>query len=109
MDAKVNLIDELTRFREHWRPHVIGRLNDYKLVVVKVQGQFVWHTHSQTDEFFLVLLGRLTIQLRDRDIELAEGEVFVVPRGVEHCPKAGEEAHLLLIEPVDTAQKGDAP
>ncbi len=107
MDAKVNLTDELARFAEQWSPHVVGGLNDYKLLVVKVQGEFVWHTHGATDELFLVLRGRLTIQLRDGNVELAEGELFVVPRGVEHCPKADDEAHLLLIEPLGTAQKGD--
>ncbi|PZR79630.1 MAG: hypothetical protein DLM65_10170 [Candidatus Aeolococcus gillhamiae] len=108
VDTKVNLTDELARFTEQWSPHVVGRLNDYKLVVVKVQGEFVWHTHGETDELFVVLRGRVTIQLRDRDVELAEGELFVVPRGVEHCPKAEREAHVLLIEPANTAQKGDA-
>jgi mannose-6-phosphate isomerase-like protein (cupin superfamily) len=76
--------------------------------VVKVQGEFVWHKHDDTDDFFLVLRGRLTIQLRDRDVELSQGDLFVVPRGVEHCPKADEEAHVLLIEPKGTANTGDA-
>jgi mannose-6-phosphate isomerase-like protein (cupin superfamily) len=77
-------------------------------VVVRVKGEFVWHKHDDTDDFFLVLDGRLTIQLRDRDIELGEGEMFVVPRGVEHCPKADTEAHVLLIEPRGTVNTGDA-
>jgi mannose-6-phosphate isomerase-like protein (cupin superfamily) len=76
--------------------------------VVKVKGEFVWHRHDDTDDFFLVLRGRLTIQLRDRDVELDEGEMFVVPRGVEHCPKADEETHVLLIEPRGTVNTGDA-
>jgi mannose-6-phosphate isomerase-like protein (cupin superfamily) len=74
---------------------------------VKVRGEFVWHQHEDTDDFFLVLHGRLTIQLRDRDVELSEGELFVVPRGVEHCPKADDEAHVLLIEPRGTTNTGD--
>jgi mannose-6-phosphate isomerase-like protein (cupin superfamily) len=78
------------------------------VMVVKVLGEFVWHKHDDTDDFFYVLRGRLTIQLRDRDIELEQGELFVVPRGVEHCPKAHEEAHVLLIEPRDTVNTGDA-
>ena len=73
-----------------------------------MQGEFVWHKHEDTDDFFLVLEGRLTIQLRDRDIELSAGEMFVVPRGVEHCPKADEKAHVLLIEPRGTVNTGDA-
>ena len=87
---------------------MVGHYNDKKLVVVKVKGEFVWHTHEDTDDFFLVLKGRLTIQLRDRDVELGEGPVYVVPRGVEHCPKANEEGHVLLIEPVGTINTGDA-
>jgi mannose-6-phosphate isomerase-like protein (cupin superfamily) len=83
-------------------------MNDYKLVVVKVKGEFVWHKHDDTDDFFLVLSGRLTIQLRDRDVVLEEGELFVVPRGVEHCPLAEEETHVLLIEPRGTVNTGDA-
>jgi mannose-6-phosphate isomerase-like protein (cupin superfamily) len=75
---------------------------------VRVQGEFVWHKHDDTDDFFLVLRGRLTIQLRDRDVELSEGELFVVPRGVEHCPKADEDTHVLLIEPRGTVNTGDA-
>jgi mannose-6-phosphate isomerase-like protein (cupin superfamily) len=73
-----------------------------------VKGEFVWHKHDETDDFFLVLEGRLTIQLRDRDVVLEPGELFVVPRGVEHCPKADEEAHVLLIEPAGTVNTGDA-
>ncbi len=83
-------------------------MNDYKLVVVKIKGEFVWHAHDDTDDFFLVLKGRLTIQLRDRDVVLDEGELFVVPAGVEHCPRADEETHVLLIEPRGTVNTGDA-
>jgi mannose-6-phosphate isomerase-like protein (cupin superfamily) len=108
MDDKVNLAEKIGLLRETYSPGVVGYLNDYKLVVVRVQGEFVWHKHEDTDDFFLVLRGRLTIQLRDRDIELNEGELFVVPRGVEHCPKADEEAHVLLIEPRGTVNTGDA-
>lgn len=104
---KINLADKLALFDEHWRPRIVATLNDYKVVVVKVQGEFVWHSHPETDDFFLVLAGMLTIQLRDRDVELAAGELFVVPRGVEHCPRADEEAHVLLIEPVGTLNTGE--
>jgi mannose-6-phosphate isomerase-like protein (cupin superfamily) len=108
MDDKVNLADKLALLDGPYKPGIVGYLNDYKLVVVKTQGEFVWHKHDDTDDFFLVLRGRLTIQLRDRDVELAEGELFVVPRGVEHCPRADEEAHVLLIEPRGTPNTGDA-
>jgi mannose-6-phosphate isomerase-like protein (cupin superfamily) len=108
MEDKVNLAEKLRQLEEPYVPGIVGYLNDYKVMVVKVLGEFVWHTHDDTDDFFLVLRGHLTIQLRDRDIELEEGEMFVVPRGVEHCPKADQEAHVLLIEPRDTVNTGDA-
>jgi mannose-6-phosphate isomerase-like protein (cupin superfamily) len=108
MNDKVNLADKLELLDGLWQPGIVGYLNDYKLVVVKVHGEFVWHKHDETDDFFLVLAGRLTIQLRDRDVVLEAGEMFVVPRGVEHCPKADQEAHVLLIEPRGTVNTGDA-
>ena len=109
MDDKVNLAAKLALLDAPFQPGIIGRLNDYKLALVKAQGEFVWHTHDDTDDFFLVLAGRLTIQLRDRDdVVLGPGELFVVPRGVEHCPKADLETHVLLIEPAGTVNTGDA-
>lgn len=107
MDA-VNLAEKLAGFDEHYAPRIVADYNGNKVQVVKVRGEFVWHSHPETDDFFLVLKGRLTIQLRDRDVELCEGELFVVPRGVEHCPRADEEAHVLLIEPRGTPNVGDA-
>jgi mannose-6-phosphate isomerase-like protein (cupin superfamily) len=108
MDDKVNLAEKFALLSEPYKPGVVGYLNDYKLQIVKVRGPFVWHKHDETDDFFLVVRGRLTIQLRDRDVELEEGELFVVPRGVEHCPTADDEALVLLIEPRDTPNTGDA-
>ena len=108
MADKVNLAAKFAMLDEPYAPGIVGRLNDYKLVVVKVQGDFVWHRHEDTDDFFLVIKGRMTIQLRDRDVHLDEGEMFVVPRGVEHRPTADEEAHVLLIEPLGTINTGDA-
>jgi mannose-6-phosphate isomerase-like protein (cupin superfamily) len=108
MRDKVNLAEKLATFEEHFQPKIVGYFNDNKVQVGKVRGEFVWHSHPDTDDFFLVLEGRLTIQLRDRTVELAEGELFVVPRGVEHCPRADEEAHILLIEPRGTPNVGDA-
>ena len=108
MDNKINLSEKVCGLEGMWSPGIVGYLNDYKLAVVRVQGEFVWHKHDDTDDFFLVLEGTLTIQLRDRDVELAAGEMFVVPRGVEHCPKAVREAHVLLIEPRGTVNTGDS-
>jgi mannose-6-phosphate isomerase-like protein (cupin superfamily) len=108
MTEKVNLAAKLASFTESFSPKIVAEMNDYKIEVVKANGEFVWHTHPDTDDFFLVLAGRLTIQLRDRDVELGPGELFVVPRGVEHCPKASDEAHILLIEPKGTPNTGDA-
>ena len=105
---KVNLAEKLASFDEAFTPKIVGQLNDYKVEVVKARGEFVWHKHDDTDDFFLVLDGRLTIQLRDRDVVLSKGEVFIVPRGVEHCPRAEPEAHVLLIEPLGTQNTGDA-
>jgi mannose-6-phosphate isomerase-like protein (cupin superfamily) len=108
LDAKANLAQELAAIDRRFAPRTVARLNGYKVQVVKARGEFVWHSHAETDDFFLVVKGRLTIQLRDRDVHLEEGELFVVPRGVEHCPRADEEAHILLIEPLGTVNTGDA-
>jgi mannose-6-phosphate isomerase-like protein (cupin superfamily) len=108
VDDKIDLAAKLALITEHWSPKVVARINEYDVILVKVKGEFVWHKHDETDDFFLVLKGHLTIQLRDRDVELDEGDLFVVPRGIEHCPRAEEEAHVLLIEPVGTPNTGDA-
>ena len=108
MKDKVNLAEKFARLHEPYKPGIIGYINDYKLQIVKVKGPFVWHKHAETDDFFLVVKGELVIHLRDRDVKLSEGELFVVPRGVEHCPDAEEEALVLLIEPKGTVNTGDA-
>ena len=108
MNDKINLAEKVALLDGYFTPGIVGYLNDYKLEVVKIQGEFVWHSHADTDDFFLVLQGRLTIELRDRAIELEPGELYVVPRGVEHRPKATDEAHILLIEPRGTPNTGDA-
>ncbi|MDX6668729.1 MAG: hypothetical protein QOK04_2109 [Solirubrobacteraceae bacterium] len=108
MTEKINLAAKLALLDRAYEPAIVGYINDYKLQVVKVKGPFVWHKHDETDDFFLVISGRLTIHLRDRDVELEPGEMFVVPRGVEHCPDAEEETEVLLIEPKDTVNTGDA-
>jgi len=108
MRDRVNLAEKLALLDEPYQPGIVGYMNDLKLMVVKVQGEFVWHSHPETDDFVLVLSGRLTIQLRDRDVELGPGELFVVPAGVEHCPRSDDGAEILLIEPRGTANTGDA-
>jgi mannose-6-phosphate isomerase-like protein (cupin superfamily) len=108
VDEPVRLADKLASFDEIFAPKIVGYYNGNKIQVGKAKGEFVWHSHSHTDDFFLVLKGHLTIQLRDRNVELEPGDLFVVPRGVEHCPKADEEAHILLIEPEGTPNVGDA-
>jgi mannose-6-phosphate isomerase-like protein (cupin superfamily) len=105
---RVSLTEALESFDEAFAPRIVARYNDSKVMVAKVRGEFVWHSHTDTDDFFLVLDGRLTIQLRDGVVELGPGDLYVVPRGVEHCPKADEEAHILLIEPVGTPNTGDS-
>jgi mannose-6-phosphate isomerase-like protein (cupin superfamily) len=103
----INLAQKLATFTEHWQPRTVGQFNCHDLMVVKVKGEFVWHTHEDTDDFFLVLKGRVTIQMREGNVTLGPGEVFVVPKGVEHRPVAEEEAHILLIEPSGTPNTGN--
>jgi len=108
MNDVINLAQKLSLFDERWSPKTIARLNDYEIKVAKLEGDFIWHAHDDTDELFIVLQGQLTIQLRDRDLMLSEGELFVVPRGVEHCPHTDGEVKVLLIEPVGVVNTGDA-
>ena len=103
----INLQEKLRLFEEHWSPKVIGELNDYQIKVAKILGEFVWHKHDETDEMFLCLSGQMNIELRDGVIELKEGELCVIPRGVEHKPCAAEECHVLLIEPRGVRNTGD--
>jgi mannose-6-phosphate isomerase-like protein (cupin superfamily) len=105
--SQVNLAEKLATFSEHWQPRTVAQYNGNDIMVVKLLGEFTWHKHDETDDFFLVLKGRLVIDLRDRSVSLGPGELFVVPRGVEHRPVAREEVHLLLIEPSGTPNTGD--
>jgi len=104
---KVNLADKLSLFSEHWIPRIVGELNGQQVKLAKLEGEFVWHHHESEDELFLVLKGRLVIELRDREIALEPGEFFIVPRGVEHRPVASEEVHVLLFEPASTRNTGN--
>ena len=107
MSGAVSLAAKLATFTDHWAPRTVATYNGNDVMVVKIEGTFHWHKHDETDDFFLVLKGRLDIELRDRTVTLQPGELFVVPRGVEHRPVAREEVHLLLIEPTGTPNTGD--
>jgi mannose-6-phosphate isomerase-like protein (cupin superfamily) len=107
-DGAVDINQKFDMFSEHWSPKLVARLNDYEVKLVKIEGEFVWHTHEDTDELFLVLDGQLTIQLRDRDVTIGPGHLFVVPRGVEHCPRATNEVKALLLEPAGVTNTGNA-
>ena len=106
-NAPINFREKLSRFQDLWSPKVIAELNDYQFKLVKVQGEFVWHKHTETDEAFLVLAGRLKIELPDSTVELGAGEMFVVPCGVQHKPSADQECHMLVIEPRGVVNTGE--
>lgn len=106
--APVRLAEKLALLREHWSPRVVAELNDYQFRIAKLKGEFVWHRHPETDEAFLVLEGRLVIELRDGRVELGPGDLYVVPKGVEHRPVAAEECGVLLVEPRGVVNTGDA-
>lgn len=103
----INLSEKLLAFSAHWSPHIVGAFNGHDLMVVKVLGEFTWHDHPDTDDFFMVLSGELMIDLPDGTVTLKPGEVFVVPKGMQHRPRAVVETHLLLIEPAGTPNTGD--
>ena len=104
---KINLAEKLAQFNEHFQPKIVGALNGQEVKLVKFAGPFVWHHHDDEDELFLVVAGRFRMELRDRTIELAAGEMLVVPRGVEHRPVADEEVAVLLFEPAGTLNTGN--
>lgn len=104
---KVNLADKLARFTAHWQPKIVGELNGQQVKLAKFRGPFVWHSHEHEDELFLVVRGRFRMELRDGDIELEQGELLIVPRGVEHRPVADEEVEVLLFEPAGTLNTGN--
>jgi mannose-6-phosphate isomerase-like protein (cupin superfamily) len=108
MSDAINLQEKLSLFADHWRPKVIAELNDYQIKLVKISDAFVWHKHDDTDELFLVVDGTMKIDLRDRAVTLGPGELFVVPKGVEHRPSAAGECHVMLIEPRGVVNTGDA-
>jgi mannose-6-phosphate isomerase-like protein (cupin superfamily) len=108
MDFKsINLKEKLSKFTDHWAPKIIAQMNDYHFKLVKFQGDFVWHNHDDTDEVFIVLGGEMSIAFKDGAVDLKTGEMFVVPKGVEHKPSAEQECKILLVEPAGTINTGE--
>ena len=105
---KVSLASKFAAFSDHWSPKIVGELNGQHVKLVKIQGEFIWHSHEAEDEMFLVIDGAFDMQFRDRTVRLNPGEFLVVPRGVEHCPKAEAEVSIMLFEPAGTLNTGDA-
>ena len=103
----VNVRDKFAKFTDHWRPRVVGELNDTLVKLVKIKGEFVWHHHDEEDELFFIAKGRLLMKFRNREVWIQEGEFLIVPRGVEHCPVAPEEVHIMLVEPKSTVNTGN--
>lgn len=104
---KINLTEKLALINDHWKPRLVGELNGQEVKLVKFLGTFVWHQHEHEDELFLCLSGRLTIEFRDGSVELEAGELFIVPKGIEHRSSASEEAHVLIFEPMATSNTGN--
>ena len=104
----INFQDKFAKFSDHFAPRIIAQMNNYHFKLVKAEGEFVWHSHAETDEVFMILNGKLIIEFRDGRVSLEPGEMFVIPKGVEHKPFAEKECHVLLIEPAGTVNTGDA-
>ncbi|TKD72322.1 cupin domain-containing protein [Pseudalkalibacillus hwajinpoensis] len=108
MYEPINFSEKLSKFNEHWSPKVVSEMNDYQFKLVKVKGDFVWHDHQETDEVFIVIEGEMTIAFRDGEVQLSRGEMYVVPKGVEHKPYAEKECHIMLVEPKGVVNTGDS-
>jgi len=108
MISVVDLRRKFALFSEHWKPKIVGELNESYLKLAKLSGEFIWHRHEQEDELFLVTKGSLVIRLRDADVTVGEGQFVIIPRGIEHMPVAAEEVHVVLVEPKSTVNTGDA-
>ena len=107
----INFSEKLKLFNEHWQPKVISEMNDYQFKIAKIEGEFIWHSHKDTDETFIVLKGEIQIDFKDGNVVVKQGEMFVVPAGVEHRPSSNKESHIMLIEPkgvVNTGEKVDS-
>ena len=103
----ININEKLSLFSEHWTPKKIGELNGQQVLLAKLKGEFIWHAHKHEDELFMIIKGSLTLEFRDKTVELNEGEIYIIPKGVEHKPIAKEEVHVLLFEPIDIKHTGD--
>ncbi len=103
----VNLREKFAKFTDHWRPRVVGELNDTFVKLAKIKGEFVWHHHDEEDELFFIAKGRLLMKFRNREVWINKGEFLIVPRGVEHCPVAPEKVHIMLVEPKSTVNTGN--
>ena len=106
--VKINLKEKLSKFSDHWSPRIVAEMNDYQFKLVKIKGDFVWHNHGDTDEVFIVLEGEMKIEFKDKTVELKEGEMFVIPKGVEHKPYSEKECKIMLVEPKGVINTGDA-
>jgi mannose-6-phosphate isomerase-like protein (cupin superfamily) len=106
--VKINLKEKLSKFTDHWSPRIVAEMNDYQFKLVKIKGDFVWHNHDDTDEVFIVLEGEMKIEFKDETVELKKGEMFVVPRGVEHKPYSDKECKIMLVEPKGVVNTGNA-
>ena len=106
--VKINLKEKLSKFTDHWSPRIIAEMNDYQFKLVKIKGDFVWHNHDDTDEVFIVLEGEMKIEFKNETVELKKGEMFVVPKGVEHKPYSEKECKIMLVEPKGVVNTGDA-
>ena len=104
----INFADKFAQFSDLWSPKIVAQMNDYHFKLARIKGEFIWHNHPETDEVFIVIKGRMTIHLRDGQVDLDEGEMYIVPKGIEHKPVAKEECHILLIEPMGTVNTGDS-
>lgn len=104
---KVNLAEKFSMFNSLWEPKIVGELNNQHVKIAKLKGEFVWHNHENEDELFMVIKGHLTIKLRDGDVDLDEGELFIIPKGIEHMPVAENEVHVLMFEPMSTVNTGN--
>ena len=105
---KINFKEKLSKFSNHWSPRVIAEMNNYQFKLVKIKGDFVWHDHKDTDEVFIVIEGEMSIEFKDRTVELSEGEMFVVPKGIEHKPYSENECKIMIVEPVGIINTGDS-
>ena len=105
---KINLKEKLSKFSDHWSPKIIAEMNDYQFKLVKIKDDFVWHSHKDTDEVFIVIEGKMSIEFKNKTVELSEGEMFVVPKGIEHKPFSESECKIMIVEPTGVINTGDS-